>query len=67
MAVAQLSLDSPAQEALYRLRHTTPNTAIIERRNATARCMNATQTRRTLAFARHPLSKLALGWWTLMD
>ena len=54
-----------AQDALYRLRHTTPNTAIIERRNATARCMNATQTRRTLAFARHPLSKLALGWWTL--
>jgi len=50
-----------AQDALYRLRHTTPNTAIIERRNATARCMNATQTRRTLAFARHPLAKLALG------
>jgi len=54
-----------ANEALYNLRHTVPNTAIIERRNGTARCMNATQTRKTLAFARHPLSKLALGWWTL--
>jgi IS1 family transposase len=54
-----------AQEALYNLRHALPNTAIIERRNATARCMNATQTRRTLAFSRHPLAKLALGWWTL--
>ena len=53
-----------ADEALYRLRHTTPNTSIIERRNGTARRMNATQTRRTLAFARHPLSKEALGWWT---
>lgn len=54
-----------AQEALYSLRHTVPNTAIIERRNGTARCMNASQTRRTLAFSRHPTTKLALGWWTL--
>lgn len=54
-----------AEEALYNLRHAEPNTSIIERRNGTARCMNATQTRKTLAFARHPISKLALGWWTL--
>lgn len=54
-----------AEEALYNLRHAEPNTLIIERRNGTAGCMNATQTRKTLAFARHPISKLALGWWTL--
>lgn len=54
-----------AQDALYRLRNNVPSTSIIERRNATARCMNATQSHRTLAFARHRLSKLALGWWTL--
>ena len=54
-----------AQEALYSLRHAVPNTAIIERRNGTARGMNASQTRRTLAFSRHPTAKLALGWWTL--
>ncbi|HZD10092.1 MAG TPA: IS1 transposase [Candidatus Binatia bacterium] len=54
-----------AQEALYALRHTVPNTSIIERRNGTARGMNASQTRRTLAFSRHPTAKLALGWWTL--
>ncbi len=54
-----------AEEALYNLRHTVPNTAVIERRNGTARCMNAVQSRKTLAFSRHPISKLALGWWTL--
>lgn len=54
-----------AEWALYNLRHAVPNTAIVERRNATARCMNVTQHRRTLAFARHKLSKLALGWWTV--
>jgi len=40
-----------AQEALYSLRHAVPNTAIIERRNGTARCMNASQTRRTLVLS----------------
>jgi IS1 family transposase/ribosomal protein L37AE/L43A len=54
-----------AQDALYNLRHAEPNTAIIERRNGTARCMNAVQRRKTLAFSRHPISKQALGWWTL--
>ena len=54
-----------ANEALYNLRHAVPNTAIIERRNGTARCMNKAQTRRSLAFARHPMAKQALGWWTL--
>ena len=51
-------------EALLNLAHTTPNTAIIERRNLTARNMNATQVRKSLAFARHPLTKYALGRWT---
>lgn len=54
-----------AAEALFNLRHVVPNTAIIERRNGTARCLNKAQTRKTLAFARHPLAKEALGWWTL--
>jgi len=54
-----------AHEALYNLRHAVPNTAIIERRNGTARRMTAPQVRRTLAFSRHPLSKLALSWWSL--
>ena len=54
-----------ANEALYNLRHVVPNTSAIERRNGTARSMNKAQTRKTLAFSRHPLAKLALGWWTL--
>lgn len=53
-----------AQDALLTLSHTTPNTSIIERRNLTARGMDASQGRKTMAFARHRLTKFALGWWT---
>ena len=52
-------------EALARLQYFTSNTSAIERRNATARRMSAFQVRRTLGFARHSLSKLALGQWTM--
>lgn len=50
-------------QSLARLGHRLPNTAIIERRNGTARLMVAPQVRRTLAFSRHPDAKLASGWW----
>jgi hypothetical protein len=49
--------------ALARLAYLTPNTSAIERRNGTARRMSAYQVRKTLAFARRPESKVALGWW----
>mgnify|MGYP000865986443 CR=1 FL=1 len=52
-------------EAVAALGHNVPNTAIIERRNGTARLMNITQVRKTLAFSRNPDAKEALGWWTL--
>ena len=52
-------------EAVVALGHNVPNTAVIERRNGTARLMNITQVRKTLAFSRNPASKEALGWWTL--
>ena len=42
-----------------------PNTSAIERRNGTARRMNAHQVRKSLAFARRPETKLALGWWAV--
>lgn len=50
---------------LFRLGYHKANTSIIERRNATARMMNSTQQRKTLAFSRHSTAKMALGWWTL--
>jgi hypothetical protein len=37
----------------------------MERRNGTARRMNAHQVRKTTAFARRPETKVALGWWGL--
>jgi len=49
--------------ALARLAYLTPNTSAIERRNGTARRMSAYQVRKSLAFARRPESKTALGWW----
>jgi len=52
-------------EAVAAVGHTVPNTAIIERRNGTARLMNITQVRKSLAFSRNPDAKEALGWWTL--
>ena len=53
------------QRVLERLGYTTPNTSTIERRNGTARRMNAHQVRRSLAFSRRDDTKIALGWWGL--
>lgn len=53
------------QRVLDQLDYTTPNTSAIERRNGTARRMNAHQVRRSLAFARREDTKPALGWWGL--
>src|SRR5215813_9153629 len=53
------------QNVLEQLGYTTPNTSAIERRNGTARRMNAHQVRRSLAFSRHDDTKPALGWWGL--
>jgi len=50
---------------LFELGYRKANTSIIERRNATARLMNSSQQRKTLAFSRHSEAKLALGWWTV--
>lgn len=50
-------------QALASLAYLKPNTSAIERRNGTARRMSAHQVRKTLAFARRPESKVALGWW----
>ena len=50
---------------LEQLDYTTPNTSAIERRNGTARRMNAHQVRRSLAFSRREDTKPALGWWGL--
>jgi hypothetical protein len=46
----------------YRL----PNTSAIERRNGTARRMNAHQVCKSLTFSRRAETKLALGWWGVM-
>jgi IS1 family transposase len=53
------------QHVLEQLGYTTPNTSAIERRNGTARRMNAHQVRRSLAFSRREDTKPALGWWGL--
>ena len=42
-----------------------PNTSIIERYNGTARLMDGTQVRKTLAFAKHEDDKRHRGWWSL--
>jgi transposase-like protein/IS1 family transposase len=52
-----------AHHALEKLGYQRPNTSAIERRNATARRMAVYQTRKSLAFARRPQVKSALGWW----
>lgn len=54
-----------AYRGLARLGYRQFNTSAIERRNATARRMSAHQVRRSLAFARRPETKRALGWWAL--
>ena len=52
-------------QALRSMGYNVPNTSAIERRNGTARLMNAVQVRKTLAFSRDPEQKEALGWWAL--
>ena len=52
-------------KALDELGFNIPNTSIIERYNATVRLMNGTQTRKTLAFAKHEDDKCHRGWWAL--
>jgi len=51
------------RQALTSLGYKLPNTSAIERRNGTHRLMTSFQTRKTLAFARRPETKAALGWW----
>lgn len=50
---------------LQRLGYQTPNTSAIERRNATARRMDACSVRKTLAFARTPETRNARGSWAM--
>lgn len=54
-----------AQQALDDLGYEKPNTSAIERRNATARRMDIYQVRKSIAFARRPDLKEALGWWSV--
>jgi IS1 family transposase/transposase-like protein len=51
------------QRELTRLGHQMPNTSAIERRNATARRMDACSVRKSLSFARTPETRQARGWW----
>ncbi len=50
---------------LRRLGYQQPNTSAIERRNATARRMDACSVRKTLAFARTPETRNARGSWAM--
>ncbi len=52
-------------QMLRLLGYVKPNTSAIERRNGTARRMNTHQVRKSLAFARRPDTKPALGWWAV--
>jgi IS1 family transposase/transposase-like protein len=51
------------ERELRRLGYQKPNTSAIERRNATARRMDACSVRKTLAFARTPETRDARGSW----
>jgi IS1 family transposase/transposase-like protein len=51
------------QRELLRLGYRTPNVSAVERRNGTARRMDACSVRKTLAFARTPETREARGWW----
>lgn len=53
------------QEAIEEIGCNVPNTSFIERRNGTARLMQKSQVRKTLAFAKREDEKLRLGWWAL--
>lgn len=48
---------------LLRLGYNTPNTSAIERRNGTARRMDAYSVRKSSAFARTTETRDAKGWW----
>jgi IS1 family transposase len=48
---------------LQRLGYTKPNTSAVERRNGTARTMDACSVRKTLSFARTPETREARGSW----
>jgi IS1 family transposase/transposase-like protein len=48
---------------LQRLGYTKPNTSAVERRNGTARTMDACSVRKSLAFARTPETRNARGSW----
>ncbi len=49
-------------QELQSLGYTTPNTSAVERQNGTARRMNPHLARKSLAFARLPLSSSHIGW-----
>lgn len=51
------------QRELVRLGYRAPNVSAVERRNATARRMDACSVRKTLSFARTPETREARGWW----
>ncbi len=53
------------ERELRRLGYQQPNTSAIERRNATARRMDACSVRKTLAFARTPETRNARGSWAM--
>lgn len=53
------------QRELGRLGYSVPNTSAIERRNGTARRMDAFNVRKSLAFARTPESRNANGNWAM--
>ncbi len=53
------------EQVLQQLDFNIPNTSIIERYNGTARLMDGSQVRRTLAFAKHEDDKRHRGWWSL--
>lgn len=53
------------ERELHRLGYNQPNTSAIERRNGTARRMDAFSVRKSLAFARRPESRNANGAWSM--
>lgn len=53
------------QRELQRLGYNQPNTSAVERRNGTARRMDAFSIRKSLAFARRPESRNANGAWAM--
>lgn len=58
--------DKRITRELTRLGFAKPNTSAIERRNGTARSMDATSVRKTLSFAKTPESRTVLGAWGVL-